>query len=61
MTFVDQPSREGRVFIVAGVVADDVDRAFGVGGEQLPVEPLGTLGVDAVGLIEVHLGGGSGR
>ena len=55
--FFIQLGVEYLVFVVAGIIADDRHRALGVGGEQLLVEPLGTLGVDAVGLIEMDQGG----
>ena len=52
-----QPSPQFLVFIVAGIAAHDVDANFvGMGSEQLLVQALRTLGVDAAGLIEQHLG-----
>ena len=50
---IGQPGVEGRVLVVAGVVADDMCRALRVGGEQFLAELLGALGIDAIGLVEV--------
>ena len=55
---VGQPSPRLFVFVVAGIVADDVDTVFiGVGRKQLLVQALRALGADAAGLIEQHLRG----
>lgn len=58
--FIHQPSRENLVIVVAGVVADDVNRPLRVGGEQLLVQPRGALRVDTAGFVQVHLGGAVG-
>ena len=39
--------------VVAGVGADDVYRAFGMGGQPFFIAALGALGVDAAGFVEV--------
>ena len=57
---VGQPGDHAFVAVVAGVVADDIDRAFGVGQQQLLVAALGTVGINAVRFIRVDLGGTAG-
>ena len=55
---VGQPSPQLLVFVVPGIVADDVDTGLvGVGREQLLVQAFRALGVDAAGLIEQRLRG----
>ena len=52
---IGQPSPQFLVSVVAGVVADDVDTGFvGMGGQQLLVQPLGALRIDAGSFVEQY-------
>jgi len=59
VALIDQLGGQGLV-LTAGVIADDANRAGGVGGEHLLVQPLGALRVNAVGLVEVDSAGALG-
>ena len=52
-TLISQPGIESLILVVAGVGADEVYRAFGMGGQPFFVAALGALGVDAAGFVEV--------
>ena len=55
---VGRPCPQLLDFVVAGIVAHDVDACLvGVGSEQLLVQAPRALGIDAAGLIEQHLRG----